>query len=147
MHTTSDLEAAISPHLRILTVDDQPGSLEQIGTVLRRLGLKYRAYLDPAAALADALAEPPDVLITQLAMPGMDGRELMRRLRERSPTTRLIAVTDAPAAGAGVQQDQQTEPTAADFLLGKPLHPLALLAALYTATASPGHSHLPGWAG
>ncbi|WP_295443738.1 response regulator [uncultured Thiodictyon sp.] len=145
MQSKPDLESSISPDLRILSVDDQPKSLEQMCTLLRRLGLKCRSYLDPVTALADALMEPSDVLITGLAMPGIDGRELIQRLRKRSPHTRVIAVTDMLATGAGLDQDG--EPATADFLLAKPVQPLALLAALYTSIESTGSARLPGWAG
>ncbi len=51
------------------------------------------AFSDAPAGLAHCLAEPPELLITDLRLPGMDGRDVIRRLRARNVPTRFIVLT------------------------------------------------------
>lgn len=71
--------------LHILVVDDEPDARELVGAVLERKG----ATVTTAATVADALAAieqaRPDVILSDLGMPGEDGYSLIRRLRSRSP--------------------------------------------------------------
>jgi two-component system response regulator MprA len=81
------------PLPRILVVDDDP----QILSVLRR-GLSYAGYgVDEAtsgeAALAAALAEPPDLVILDLMLPGLDGIEVAKRLRAADPRLPILMLT------------------------------------------------------
>jgi PAS domain S-box-containing protein len=68
--------------LRILMVDDEPAILGSIGRVLQRLGHEVRVAQTGADGLALALSESFDVVISDLRMPGMSGRELHARLTE-----------------------------------------------------------------
>ena len=58
-----------------------------------------RTFHDGAAGLAQCLAHPPDLLITDLRLPGVEGREIIRRLRARHPGTRCVVLTSAATAG------------------------------------------------
>ncbi|GCB04264.1 hypothetical protein PSUB009319_18950 [Ralstonia sp. SET104] len=81
--------------LRVLAVDDNPESLGVIALMLERYGAEVITVSSGAAAL-DALehaatnAHPFDALVSDLAMPGMDGMQLVRAVRERG-------LTDLPA--------------------------------------------------
>src|SRR3954466_243972 len=77
---------------RILIVDDDAVTVEQFARILRLEGYDTHTALTGDAALADASASPPDAVIVDLVMPGMDGLEFLRRLRLR-PENR-----DTPAA-------------------------------------------------
>jgi PAS domain S-box-containing protein len=68
--------------LRILMVDDEPAILGSIGRVLQRLGHEVRVAATGGEGLALALTESFDVIISDLRMPGMSGRELHARLTE-----------------------------------------------------------------
>lgn len=57
-----------------------------------------RAFADGPSGLAHCLAEPPDLLLTDLRMPGCDGREVIRRLRAAKATTRIVVLTQAISA-------------------------------------------------
>ncbi len=57
-----------------------------------------RAFADGQSGLAHCLAEPPDLLLTDLRMPGCDGREVIRRLRAAKATTRVVVLTQAVSA-------------------------------------------------
>lgn len=57
-----------------------------------------RTFRDGTAALEQCLANPPDVLVADLRLPGVDGREIIRRVRARHPGTRCIVLTSAVTA-------------------------------------------------
>ena len=76
---------------RILVVDDQRTSAELVAGLLRNLGYEVSIVLDGPAALARVREAPPDLLISDIMMPGMDGYEVCRRLRA-DPVTALLPV-------------------------------------------------------
>jgi two-component system KDP operon response regulator KdpE len=109
---------------RILIVDDEP----QITRVLRR-GLMAHGYVvrvanDAEAALDELADSPPDLLITDLSMPGMDGLELTRRIRRdhQLPIIVLSVMgeeqTKVSALDAGAD-DYITKPFGIDELLAR----------------------------
>jgi CheY-like chemotaxis protein len=80
---------------RVLVVDDNRPSRELIVDILRPLGLEVAEAQDGAAALAAARDMRPDLVLLDLAMPGMDGFAVLNELR-RDPgcaTTPVVAVT------------------------------------------------------
>jgi putative two-component system response regulator len=67
---------------RIVVVDDEIPNLRAFGRGLRALGFSnVETFQDPAEALASMQASPPDLVLLDLAMPGMDGFEVLARLR------------------------------------------------------------------
>jgi DNA-binding response OmpR family regulator len=79
----------------IWIVDDERSILEALVTVLREHGLTVRGFCDPRRALEQALRDPPPVLLTDYAMPHLNGVDLARTLRERlaSACPRILLVT------------------------------------------------------
>lgn len=120
---------------RILIVDDEP----QITRVLRRSllthGYDVRTAADGEAALDVFHDWTPDLVVTDLSMPGMDGIELCRRVRERSALPIIVLSvkgeeqTKVRALDAGAD-DYITKPFGMDELLAR------LRAALRRAPAS-----------
>jgi len=79
---------------RILVVDDNADSAESLAVVLRLRGHEVRVAHDGPAALEAALAEPPDVVLLDIGLPGMSGYDVARRLRPRNAAgPLLIALT------------------------------------------------------
>lgn len=80
---------------RILVVDDNRDVATSTAMVLRHLGAKVHVAYDGATALTELEADPPDVVLLDIGMPGMDGYEVARRMREqcRNPGLLLIAMT------------------------------------------------------
>ncbi|HEU5320838.1 MAG TPA: response regulator, partial [Methylomirabilota bacterium] len=78
---------------RVLIVDDEPDMVENCTRILRRAGYRCLGATDPERALAFVESERPDLLLTDLKMPGMDGVELMRRARELDPALPVIVIT------------------------------------------------------
>ncbi|HEY8551010.1 MAG TPA: PAS domain-containing protein [Vicinamibacterales bacterium] len=85
----------------VLYVDDEEGLVRVIAHLLRRLGYEVRAYRDAAEALAAFEAEPDafDVMVTDLAMPGMSGYDLLDRVRAIRPDMPVIVTSGSVQAG------------------------------------------------
>jgi signal transduction histidine kinase len=66
----------------ILLVDDIPDNLKIMGNILRNEGYNVRQVLSGALALQVAELEIPDLILLDIMMPGMDGYEVCRRLKE-----------------------------------------------------------------
>ncbi|MEN0110627.1 MAG: response regulator [Planctomycetota bacterium] len=80
---------------RILFVDDEPNVLSGLRRMLRSERSAWdMAFCDGGAAALERLAaEPADVVVTDMRMPGMDGAELLRRVRDRHPDTVRIVLS------------------------------------------------------
>src|SRR5690606_30218144 len=68
---------------RVLVVDDNPDAAESLEMLLRVLGAETRVAGDGEAALAAVRDFHPSIVLLDLGMPGMDGYEVARRIRER----------------------------------------------------------------
>ncbi|MPZ44354.1 MAG: PAS domain S-box protein [Betaproteobacteria bacterium] len=71
--------------LRVLVVDDEADALELIGRVLTEHGATVTTARSAEAALARMKIDPPDVLVSDVGMPGIDGYQLMRSIRAGEP--------------------------------------------------------------
>ncbi len=78
---------------RVLVVDDEPDMVENCARILRRVGYQCLTATDSHRALAVLETERPDLVLTDLKMPGMDGMELLRRAREIDPALPVILIT------------------------------------------------------
>jgi CheY-like chemotaxis protein len=76
---------------RVLVADDDPRHRKLMDTVLHAEGYEVRSVESGVAALAAIAGEAPDVLLLDLMMPGMDGFEVVRRLKA-DPATRRIPI-------------------------------------------------------
>jgi len=75
---------------RILVVDDDATVSEVVARYLERDGFVVETVADGRVALDRALAEPPDLIVLDLMLPGMDGLEVTRRLRALAPVPIVI---------------------------------------------------------
>jgi nitrogen-specific signal transduction histidine kinase/ActR/RegA family two-component response regulator len=108
----------------LLLVEDEDMVRQLVGRVLRESG--YGVYEassgDEALRLSDSIAEPIDLLVTDVVMPGMSGRELAEQVCQRRPRTRVLFMsgyTEEAIVGHGVGGSE------ADFI-GKPFTPQEL---------------------
>ena len=85
---------------RVLVVDDHPPMVGLIQDALTREGFLVRTAHDGAACLRSVAAERPDLIVLDVIMPGMDGFEVLRRLREQHETQ------DIPVIILTVRKDQ-----------------------------------------
>jgi two-component system KDP operon response regulator KdpE len=108
----------------ILAVDDEPHVLEALTALLEGRGYRVRAVRNGALALEAIAAERPDVVLLDLAMPGIDGVEVCRRVRaySRVPILVLSALSDerrkVQALDAGAD-DYVTKPFGVEELLAR----------------------------
>lgn len=77
---------------KILIVEDNPSQMELMVTYLRESGHAIIRLTNPKEALEKALEHKPDVIITDVVMPGMSGFELCRRIKQNSTTARIPIV-------------------------------------------------------
>src|SRR5665213_747961 len=106
----------------IYVVDDQEKLLEMTVLVLRCLGKDWEVtgYGDPMTALAAVKEKEPDAVLTDQMMPGMEGSQLLEKVRVASPTTiRLIM-------SGYVTLDKLTLITSAHQYIAKPFDPAKL---------------------
>lgn len=87
---------------KILIVDDIPANLRLLSQILLDRGYEIRAAANGARALASIETDPPDLLLLDIRMPGMDGLEVLRELRERAPGTGVIMVTGVDDRDTGI---------------------------------------------
>ena len=68
----------------IALVDDDRNILTSISMALEHEGFKVQTYIDAETALAGISRNPPDLAVVDIKMPGMDGEELLKRLRKKT---------------------------------------------------------------
>lgn len=80
----------MAPH--VLVADDDAWILRMVATVLEKRGYSVETATDGEDAMARAIARPPDLLITDVTMPKMDGWSLVRQLRARTDLAMLPVI-------------------------------------------------------
>jgi CheY-like chemotaxis protein len=103
----------------ILVVDDHPLNLELVTEILEASGHRVRQAGTAEDALAMIGADPPDLILMDIALPGMDGHAAVRRLKA-DPRTRaipVVAVTSFAMSG----DEQRAYASGFDGYLSKPI--------------------------
>ena len=86
--------------VRVLVVDVYPDNAESMEMFLKLHGHDVRTARSGPAALRAARAEPPDVVLLDISMPGMSGYEIARQLRDMfQDKVMLIAITGRQSDG------------------------------------------------
>jgi two-component system, OmpR family, alkaline phosphatase synthesis response regulator PhoP len=114
---------------RILLVEDESNLRESLAFIFAREGFEVIAASTGEDAIAQARTRPPDLVVLDINLPGIDGFETCERLR-RDPRTRgarIVMVT----ARADVDDVVRGFETRADDYVTKPFHPKVLLARIH----------------
>jgi signal transduction histidine kinase len=121
-----DYVAAPAGSCRVLIIEDNPDACETLKAFLDMEGHQVSMARDGQAGLDALLAEPFDVVVCDIGLPGMDGLEVMARLRAAQGGAGPMAIG---LSGYG-QAEDRARATAAGFdhYLVKPVNPDALLA-------------------
>jgi CheY-like chemotaxis protein len=117
--------------LLVLVVDDSHDCAYSLALLMRVWGHEAVVAYDGPSALEAASARPPDVVLLDIAMPGMDGCELTRRLRQMPGMEKalLVAIT-----GHGREAEvRRCEEAGIDCYFLKPVDPLELQQVLVRA--------------
>jgi PAS domain S-box-containing protein len=109
--------------VRIFVVDDDRGGREMVRTVLAQAGAEVTAFESAPQALAAVERDIPDLVVTDLAMPVMDGYTFVRELRSHPATAdlKIIALTAFPTGTLATTQ------SGFDGYLAKPIDPFNLV--------------------
>jgi DNA-binding NtrC family response regulator len=78
---------------RIAVLDDEPNMVDVLSMMLGREGYEVAPFTDPAGLLESLLEGSFDLLVTDLRMPGCDGLEVLKRVRETDPAIVVILMT------------------------------------------------------
>ena len=143
---------------RVLLVDDDASLREVLTFALEEIGHDVEAHGDGASALAAITSSPPEIVITDLKMPGLDGMEVLRRVHTAHPAIQVIVLTSfkeddlvqgALQAGAigyllkNVSTSELADAIRAAYAGRPTLAPEAAQALIHTATRNavdePGH--------
>jgi two-component system cell cycle sensor histidine kinase/response regulator CckA len=91
-----------TPLETILVVEDEPAVRQLVAAALERAGYRVFEARDGEAALSlfNENEAAIDLIVTDLRMPQMDGAELVRLLRARAPTLKVICVSGYPGTGS-----------------------------------------------
>ncbi len=124
----------------ILLADDDPNIVDSLAPFLERAGFHVLIVSDGQAAFEKAQSHHPDLIILDVLMPRMDGREALRRLRQANvwtPTILLTQVGEASERALALEEG-------ADDYLNKPFDPHELLARIRAVLrrARPGERSL-----
>jgi len=124
----------------ILLADDDPNIVDSLAPFLERAGFHVLIVSDGQAAFEKAQSHHPDLIILDVLMPRMDGRETLRRLRRANlwtPTILLTQVGEASERALALEEG-------ADDYLNKPFDPHELLARIRAVLrrARPGERSL-----
>jgi two-component system response regulator MprA len=125
---------------RILVVDDDPPLRRMLARTLSAEGYEVTVAADGGAALAETERAAPDVIVLDVAMPGLDGLTVARRLRGKGVPTPILMLTarDAvPDRVAGLE-------AGADDYLVKPFAVQELIARLRALTRRVADGHAAG---
>jgi PAS domain S-box-containing protein len=96
--------AGALPRRRVLVVDDNADAAESLAILLRLQGQDVRVAHDGPSGLTAAAAERPDVVFLDIGMPGMDGYEVCRRLRQQPGLNGMVVVA---LTGWGQEEDRR----------------------------------------
>jgi len=110
---------------RILVVDDEQAIADTLTIILHHAGYEAIACYDAGRALEIATASPPDLLISDVIMPGLTGIDLAILVEQRCPSTAILLIS-----GLGISFDlmEEARRQGHDFeILEQPIHPTDLL--------------------
>jgi len=112
----------------VYIVDDEQVIAYTLAAILKNAGFDATGFTDPKDALESAAATTPDLLISDVMMPGMTGVELGIHFRERFPQCNVLLFSGQATTGRLLEAAREQ---GHDFtLLAKPIHPTDLLAAI-----------------
>jgi CheY-like chemotaxis protein len=90
--------------LKVLVVEDNKDTAETLATILELWGHEVRLSFDGLGAIETAASFEPDIILSDIGLPGMNGYELARRLREQPSFGRVVLVA---MSGYGQDEDKR----------------------------------------
>ena len=112
----------------IFIVDDEAVIADTLSVILQHAGFVAKAFHRPEEALHAADSIVPDLLISDVFMPGMTGVELANRVRAQSPDCRVFLFSGQQNARSIMEKEQGHFEF---IIIEKPIHPTELLALIH----------------
>lgn len=130
----------MSAQARILLVDDESAIIDNLAPFLERSGFDVRTAANGEEAIESIEAESPELVVSDVLMPKMDGRELLRTLRGKDNWIPVILLTQV---GEAFERAMALEEGADDYI-NKPFEPHELVARIRAVLrrAKPGRPPL-----
>jgi CheY-like chemotaxis protein len=114
--------------LKIVVADDEPLVGSTLAEILESEGYDVVSVSDGLAALETVRALQPDILLTDVMMPGMNGIEVAKSIRASLPQCRIVLLSGQAATGELLERARSE---GHEFeILTKPIHPGMLLSIL-----------------
>ena len=135
---TPDVFASRLQGLRVLVVDDEPDAREMLSRVLEGYGVVTESAGSAREALAMIESSPPDVLLSDIGMPGEDGYWLLMHLRSLDPAHGGAVPAVALTAYASAEDRARALECGYEFHLPKPAEPVQLARAIAIAAGRVG---------
>jgi DNA-binding NtrC family response regulator len=88
---------------KVLLVDDEQDFLETLSSRLEMRGLKVSAVTSGEQAIDEAKQQDYDAIVVDLAMPGIDGLETLKRIKADNPNAEIIMLTGQASIQSGVE--------------------------------------------
>jgi CheY-like chemotaxis protein len=127
LYTEKRKRLQVAPRSRscIFVVDDEPVIASSLAAILQMNGFSARFFTCPSEALAAARSESPDLVISDVAMPGISGIDLAIQIRAQYPNCKILLFS-GQAATLDLLENARAQ--GHDFrLLQKPVHPSEFL--------------------
>ncbi len=115
-------------NLHVFVVDDEPVVASTLAAILRMSGFSATSFTDPAEALNAAYLEAPDLLLSDVTMPGLSGVDLAVQIQALYPECKVLLFS-GQANTVDFQKDAQRV-CSTFHILPKPIHPGDLLRAI-----------------
>jgi signal transduction histidine kinase/CheY-like chemotaxis protein len=116
----SDQDAPSLKGVTVLVVDDEQDAAEAVRRLLEIHGATVRVETTAREALAHIEEDPPDVLISDIAMPGMDGIELIQKIRASQTAARTVPAA-ALTAFSGAEYEEKAKRAGFQTFVPKPV--------------------------
>lgn len=120
---------------RVLLAEDEPNIVESLRFLLGRAGFDVAVCQNGQDALSAALSAPPDVLVLDMMLPGVNGLEILRQVRARRNGVR-VPVLMLTAKGQREDRERAME-AGADIFLTKPFANSDVVAAVEKLAGGP----------
>jgi two-component system alkaline phosphatase synthesis response regulator PhoP len=123
----------------VFVVDDEPNLANLLSLILQRVGFVVRTFYDGLSAFEHAQQEPPDIVISDVVMPRMDGLTLAAKLREHFPHCGIL-LASGNACFEDLLSDWRRRVGADVEILAKPVQPEVIIRKLAALADNPGSS-------
>ncbi len=80
-------------HLRLLVIDDEPIVGKRLKQLFTKMGLGVETFTNPVPAMEAMERYPFDIVVTDLKMNGMNGMEVLKRVKDINPEAKVVIIT------------------------------------------------------